>query len=76
MKRRSFPTVNLQGVDIRSLASTDNSRRRSFPALELLEVDVEGGRRSFPGLNRGTMTMNADHFPPLACKIWICLIHG
>jgi hypothetical protein len=38
----------LQGVDIWSPASTDNSGRRSFPALELLDVDVEGGRRSFP----------------------------
>jgi hypothetical protein len=38
----------LQGVDIWSPASTDNSGRRSFPALELLDVDVEGGRRSLP----------------------------
>ena len=47
-ERRSFPTVDLQGVDIWSPASMDNSRRRSFPALELLDVDVEGGRHSFP----------------------------
>src|ERR1700730_13902590 len=35
-ERRSFPTVDLQGVDIWSLASMDNLGRQSFPALELL----------------------------------------
>jgi hypothetical protein len=59
-KRQSFPTTNLQDIDmldesrsfyiaeVQPTSTSDLPERRSFPTLEMSDGDVEDGRYSFP----------------------------